>query len=253
MAEYFSIFLISMTLLALVVFIALHYFEAGYGYLFDRKYGFPIPNRLGWVLMECPVFITMTLLWLLSDRTWEAAPLALFLLFQSHYLQRSFIFPLLIRGHSKMPAGIVLMGMVFNLLNALMQGGWIFFISPANYYDGWLDKPFFYIGAAVFIAGMAINIHSDHLIRNLRKPGDTRHYIPRGGMFRYVSSANYFGELIEWIGFAIASWSWAGVVFVWWTVANLAPRAASLHKRYEKEFGHEFTDLRRKKIFPFIY
>lgn len=253
MAEYFSIFLISMTLLALVVFIALHYFEAGYGYLFDRKYGFPIPNRIGWMLMECPVFIAMTLLWLLSDRTWEAAPLALFLLFQSHYLQRSFIFPLLIRGRSKMPAGIVLMGMTFNLLNALMQGGWIFFISPANYYEGWFDKPFFYIGAVIFIAGMAINIHSDHLIRNLRQPGDARHYIPRGGMFRYVSSANYFGELIEWIGFAIASWSWAGVVFVWWTVANLAPRAASLHKRYEKEFGQEFTDLHRKRIFPFIY
>ena len=52
MAAYFNIFLIVMALLALAVYIALHYFEAGYGYLFNRKYGFPIPNRIGWVLME---------------------------------------------------------------------------------------------------------------------------------------------------------------------------------------------------------
>lgn len=132
-----------MALLALAVYIALHYFEAGYGYLFNRKYGFPIPNRIGWVLMECPVFIAMTVLWLLSDRTWEAAPLALLILFQGHYLQRAFIFPLLIRGNSKMPAGIVGMGMLFNTLNALMQGGWIFYISPADYYEGWFSKPYF--------------------------------------------------------------------------------------------------------------
>ena len=83
MAAYFNIFLIVMALLALAVYIALHYFEAGYGYLFNRKYGFPIPNRIGWVLMECPVFIAMTVLWLLSDRTWEAAPLALLILFHA--------------------------------------------------------------------------------------------------------------------------------------------------------------------------
>ena len=54
-----------------------------------------------------------------------------------------------------------------------------------------------YIGGALFVAGMAVNLHSDHIIRHLRRPGDTRHYIPRGGMFRYVSSANYFGDLVK--------------------------------------------------------
>ena len=66
-------------------------------------------------------------------------------------------------------------------------------------------------------------------------------------------SANYFGELLEWTGFAVASWSWAGAVFAWWTFANLAPRSASLYKRYEQEFGKEFTSLHRKRIIPFIY
>jgi 3-oxo-5-alpha-steroid 4-dehydrogenase 1 len=72
-------------------------------------------------------------------------------------------------------------------------------------------------------------------------------------MFRYVSSANYFGEFMEWVGFAIASWSWAGVVFALWTFANLGPRSASLYKRYECEFGEEFTKLNRKRIIPFIW
>lgn len=253
MRETFDIFLIVMAVLALVVFIALHFFEAGYGYLFDRRYGRPIPNRIGWVLMESPVFILMCILWLCSERTLQAAPLTLFILFQAHYFQRSFIFPLLIRGNSKMPVGIVLMGAVFNTLNALMQGGWIFYISPADYYDDWFTRPYIYIGGAIFIVGMAINLHSDAIIRHLRKPGDTRHYIPRGGMFRYVSSANYFGEFLEWTGFAIASWSWAGAVFAWWTFANLAPRAASLRRRYEQMFGEEFTKLHRKRMIPFIY
>ncbi len=252
-ATYYETLLVVMALLAVVVFIALHFVEAGYGYLFNPKYGRPIPNRIGWMLMESPVFIAMAALWICSDRRFEAAPLALLLLFELHYFHRSFIFPLRLRGNSKMPLGIVALGMLFNTLNALMQGGWIFYLAPADYYAGWLARPTFWIGAAIFFAGMAVNLQSDAIIRGLRRPGDTRHYIPRGGMFRYVTSANYFGELTEWIGFAVASWSWAGVVFVLWTFANLAPRAASLRRRYEAEFGDEFRRLNRKRILPFIY
>lgn len=249
----YNTFLWVMAAVAVVVFVALQFFEAGYGYLFDRRYGPPVNNKVGWVLMESPVFVAMCILWAMSDRQWATVPLVLFSMFQLHYFQRSFIFPLLMRGKSKMPLGIVLMGMVFNTLNALMQGGWIFYLAPADYYADWFAKPYIYVGVLLFFAGMFINMQSDYIIRHLRKEGDTRHYIPRGGAFRYVSSANYFGELLEWTGFAIASWSWAGVVFVLWTFANLAPRSASLYKRYAKEFGEEFTSLGRKRIIPFIY
>ena len=63
MKENFDIFLIVMALLAAVVYAALHFFEAGYGYLFDRRYGPPVPNRVGWMVMESPVFILMCVLY----------------------------------------------------------------------------------------------------------------------------------------------------------------------------------------------
>ena len=229
----FNAFLLTMSAVAVIVFIALHAIEAGYGIAYNGKWGPSLPNRLGWVLMEAPVFVVMTILWAGSPRMLHTAPLVMFLIFQLHYFQRSFIFPLLIRGNSRMPLSIMIMGMVFNTLNALMQGGWIFYVSPdGRYPDSWLTSWQFIVGTAIFIAGMAINLHSDHIIRHLRKPGDTRHYLPRGGMFRYVTSANYFGELTEWTGFAILTWSWAGAVFALWTFANLAPpNSARLNKK----------------------
>ncbi len=153
-----------------------------------------------------------------------------------------------------MPLAIIAMGILFNMVNAVMQGGWIFYLAPEGLYtSAWLKTPQFIVGTAVFIAGMVINIHSDHIIRNLRRPGDTAHHIPYGGMFRWVSSANYFGEFVEWVGFAVLTWSWSGAVFALWTFANLAPRAVSLRKRYEAEFGDEFRRLGRKSILPFIF
>ena len=61
--ETFNLFLIVMAAIALVVFIALYFVEAGYGYLFNPKFGFPIPNKIAWVLMESPVFIAMCIMW----------------------------------------------------------------------------------------------------------------------------------------------------------------------------------------------
>ena len=252
--ETFNIFLTVMTVTAAVVFIALHYVRAGYGMMYTRQWGVTVNNKLGWVLMEAPVFFAMLAFWWFSDRRTEVVPLIFLILFEIHYFQRSFIFPMLLRGKGKMPVSIIAMGVFFNLLNACMQGGWIFWISPENRYGTeWLATPQFIIGVLIFAAGMFINIQSDSIVRHLRKPGDTKHYIPRGGMFRYVSSANYLGELMEWIGFAVFTWSFAGLVFAVWTFANLAPRARKINQKYAAEFGKEFTDLKLKSIIPFIY
>lgn len=245
-----------MTIIAVGVFIALFFVDAGYGKFYNRKWGPAIGNRLGWVLMESPVFIAMLCFCLLSDRSGDIVRLVIFSIFQIHYLQRAFIFPFLIRGRSKMPLSIILMGMIFNTLNACMQGGWLFYISPDDYYGSglkWLTSSQFIIGTVIFFLGMFINIHSDYIIRHLRKPGDTAHYMPKGGMFRWVTSANYFGEFTEWVGFAILSWSLSGAVFAIWTFANLGPRAARIYRRYQTEFPDEFNGKRLRRMIPFIY
>lgn len=254
MLEIYNGFLWGMTALAVVVFFALYHVRAGYGLLRDGHWGPQIGNRWGWFLMESPVFFTMLVFWLCSPRRFDAVPLIFLCLFQLHYFNRSFIYPMLLKGRSKMPLGIIVMGVVFNLLNAAMQGLWIFYLAPEGRYSiDWLTTPQFIIGVVVFFAGMVINMHSDHIIRHLRKPGDTGHYLPKGGMFRYVSSANYFGEILEWTGFAILTWSAAGAVFAIWTFANLVPRADAIYHRYAEMFGEEFCKAHLKRVIPFIY
>ena len=203
----YNLLLKSMVAMASVVFVALYFVKAGYGKFRTPGWGFSINNKLAWVLMEAPEFLTMAVLWLESSDKWQLPQLVLFLLFELHYFQRSFVFPLLLKGKGMMPVSIMLMGVTFNVVNGMMQAGGLFVFPPAGYASGasYLLQPRTLAGIAVFFVGMAVNLHSDHVIRSLRKPGDTRHYLPEKGMYRYVTSANYFGELVEWTGFAIAS------------------------------------------------
>ena len=147
----FNILLIIMAVIAAIVFVTLYFVEAGYGMLFDKKWGIPIPNKIAWICMEAPVFGVMLFLWSQSERQLETVPLLFFLFFELHYLQRAFIFPLLIKGKSKMPVGIMTMGIVFNLLNGYIQGMWIFYLAPENMYSTqWLTTPQFIIGTLMF-------------------------------------------------------------------------------------------------------
>lgn len=249
-----------MAVMAVIVFVALFYFKAGYGYLSSSNWGKKISNKAAWVLMECPAFLFMlyyTIRFARSGADTGNSPLVLYImagLFLLHYFQRSFVFPLLMRGKSKMPIVIMLMGLVFNTLNAYLIAGWLFAEAPAGTYTAdWLKSPQFILGTIVFFTGMGINLHSDHVIRHLRKPGDTKHYIPRKGFYKYVTSANYFGELTEWVGYAVLTWSPAGLLFAIWTFANLGPRAKSLTAKYEEEFGEEYKKLHKKYLIPFIW
>ena len=249
-----------MAAMAVVVFIALFFFKAGYGYLSTSNWGPKISNKVAWVLMEAPAFLFLlyyTVRFAQSGIDTGNSKVVLYImagLFLLHYFQRSFIFPLLMRGKSKMPIAVMLMGLVFNTLNAYMIGGWLYEVAPSGMYTTACQySPKFIIGLVIFFLGMGINLHSDHVIRNLRKPGDTKHYIPRKGFYKYVTSANYFGELTEWIGFAILTWSPAGLLFAAWTFANLGPRAKSLTEKYVQEFGEEYTKLNKKHIIPFIW
>ena len=154
-----------------------------------------------------------------------------------------------------MPLVIMGLSVVWNLLNGYIQGYWLFHLAPvyAPYTVEWLGDPRFILGVLIFAAGWIINMHSDNVIRHLRKPGDTKHYLPKKGLYKYVTSANYLGEITEWLGFAILTWSWAGLSFFWFSCCNLVPRANSIYHRYKQEFADEFDEKKLKRIIPFIY
>ena len=240
--------------MALVVFVALYFVKAGYGMFRTASWGISLPNKVAWVWMEAPVFFVMAWLWSKSGVGVVWPQFLFLLLFELHYLQRSFIFPLLMKGKSRMPVAIMVMGIVFNVLNGCMQAGGLFWFAPESYAEGlsYLCRPNAWLGLLLFGLGLGINWHSDRVIRHLRKPGETRHYLPTKGFYRYVTSANYFGELVEWTGFAILTASPAAWVFVWWTAANLIPRAHAIHQHYREEFGEEAVG-KRKRIIPYIY
>ena len=243
-----------MLAMAVVVFVSLYFVTAGYGQFRTKQWGWSISNKVAWVLMEIPVFLVMLAIWLSSPLKWALPQLVLFGLFELHYFQRSLIFPFLLKGKSQMPVAIMLMGVVFNLINGVIQGGGLYWFPNPDFHEGagYLLRWNAIAGILVFVIGMIINLHSDHVIRHLRKPGDTRHYLPQKGMYRYVTSANYFGEILEWTGFAIAAGTLAAWVFPIWTAANLVPRAHAIYNRYKDEFGKEAL-ADRKRIIPFIY
>ena len=243
-----------MSFLAIVVFICLYFITAGYGQFRTKRWGYSIDNRVAWFLMEAPVFFVMLIIWCRAGFPFHLPELILLGLFLVHYFQRSFVFPSLMKGHSRMPLSIMMMGVLFNVINGIMQGGGLFWFPIPAYTQGasYLLRWNAIVGIIVFLFGMIVNCHSDYVIRHLRQPGDTRHYLPQAGFYRYVTSANYFGELVEWIGFAIAAANPAAWVFALWTGANLIPRAHAIHRKYHEEFGDEAVGTRRR-IIPLVY
>ena len=252
-------FLFIVALIGLVVFVSLYFVDAGYGKMRSEKWGPTINNKVGWFMMEMPVFLIVLYLWAISPYTvTRQAPYWVFLLiFEFHYFQRSFIFPFLLKGKGQMPIVIMLFSVIWNIVNGYIQGFWLFHLAPKYFPEmytvEWLTDPRFIIGTIIFFTGWVINMHSDHVIRHLRKPGDTNHYLPKKGLYKYVTSANYFGEITEWFGFAILTWSFAGLLFWWFSCCNLVPRANAIYLKYEKEFPDEFDRKKLKRIIPFIY
>lgn len=49
-------------------------------------------------------------------------------------------------------------------------------------------------------------------------------------MFDYVSGANYFGEVVEWTGFAIACWNPVALSFAVFALFFLGSRARQYHR-----------------------
>ncbi len=167
-----------------------------------------------------------------------------------HYVNRTFIFPFRLRNKDKkIPVAIVLSAVFFNLVNGSTNG---LFLGEIKSYDtDYFLDPHFIIGVSMFVIGWGINLWADHKILNLRKPGDTHYVLPKGGLFNYLASPNLFGEIIEWIGFAIAANHLAAYGFAIWTCANLIPRCRD-HYHWSKAHFENYPQ-KRKLLIPFVW
>jgi 3-oxo-5-alpha-steroid 4-dehydrogenase 1 len=235
--------------LAAVTLAALSFVTAPYGRYTRRGWGPTIPSRTGWMVMESPAVIAFAAFYLLGKHRADSAPLALLALWEVHYVHRAFFFPRAMRADGKrMPIVIAAMAIAFNFLNAWINARWI--SELGDYPSHWLAEPRFAVGCAAFFVGFGINVRADRRLIALRSPGETGYKIPRGGLHEYVSSPNYFGEIVEWLGWAIATWSLPGLAFAVYTIANLGPRALHHHAWYRRTFPD--YPLRRKALLPFM-
>lgn len=219
-----------------------------------------LPAKACWVLMECPTLVlTVVLVWIGPSDCLTARPsnLVILSLFVLHYIQRSLIYPLRIRGGAPMPTFIFISALTFCAWNGYLQVRDLTHLSCqdeelSSTSDARLWNPAFYLGIALFLAGFGANLHSDAILRNLRKPGETGYKIPRGGLFEYVSGANFCAEIFEWFGFAIAAGTPTALCFAVFTFSNIAPRAHSHHQWYLKKFKDDYP-TNRKAVIPFIW
>jgi 3-oxo-5-alpha-steroid 4-dehydrogenase 1 len=122
----------------------------------------------------------------------------------------------------------------------------------AAFSDQWHWHPHFLAGVLLFVTGAVINVRSDATLRRLRNNNVKQHTIPRGGLFEYVSTPHYFGEILEWTGFCVAcNFSLASVAFVLYTAANLIPRGVAHHAWYLQKF--QTYPRNRKAVLPFLW
>lgn len=227
----------------------LRFISAPYGRHGRPGWGPSIPSRVGWIIMETPASLAFLGIYLAGDRAGQLAPLLLLTLWQLHYFHRAFVFPFRMRLQGKtMPASVAAMAVFYNSWNAYINARWISHLG--DYPASWLGEPRFLAGAALFLCGMAINLWADTVLLRLRRPGDTAYRVPRGGLFELVACPNYLGEIIEWCGWAVATWSLSGAAFAVFTAANVGPRALTHLKWYREKFPD--YPPQRKALIPFL-
>jgi 3-oxo-5-alpha-steroid 4-dehydrogenase 1 len=247
----FNLILIAWFGLGTIVFISLFFLSAPYGRHIRKGWGRVVRNRLGWIIMESPAPIVLAICFVLRSNAITIPSLLFLLLWEAHYLHRSFIYPFSLSKDSRpIPLMVVSFGFIFNVMNGYINGRYIYTFS-GGYGNHWLTDPRFIVGVVIFIEGFLINRRSDQILKSLRGPGESGYKIPYGSVYRWISCPNYAGELIIWAGWALATWSLPGLAFAFWTAANLVPRARAHHTWYKTTFPDYPPE--RKALIPGLW
>ena len=243
-----NIFIIFIFSFSIIVFILLFFISAPYGKFLRKGWGPVIKSKWAWMVMELPSPALIVFFFIISKKK-EIPQIIFVVLWLSHYLHRTFIYPFNQSGREKpYPLLIVFMALIFNYLNGYVNGYGVFHLLTYN--NTWLGSWQFISGISLFSIGFFINKTADEKLRKLRKGSPQEYVLPYGWLFNYISSPHYFGEIIEWAGWTVMTWSVSGLAFFIFTFANLFPRAVSSHNWYKKQFNDYPED--RKAIIPFI-
>lgn len=249
--RFYTTTLIVFLLLTPLTLLLLRRLTAPYGRHVRHGWGPTLPALDGWILMESPALWVSFLVAATGRHRSDAAPTVLLRLYQLHYLHRALVYPFRVRGgaRKRMPWAVAAAGFLFNVANAYLQARWV--SHHGEYPPGWLRGPRFLLGAGLFAAGMGVNVWADSVLIALRRSaGDAGYKVPRGGLYELVACPNYLGEAVEWLGWAVMTWSLPGLAFFLATLANLVPRAVAHREWYKNKFPDFPRD--RKAVVPYL-
>ena len=231
-------------MIALIVLPINLIYKAPYGKHSTKKWGKSIDNKTGWILMELPALLTCPLIYftITEEINLNVVFIVLWII---HYFNRTVIYPLRIKTKGKkIPIAIVASAFFFNMVNGILNG---YFLTLLQFES--ISELYLILGLIIFIIGFYINISSDNLLIKLRT-NQKGYVIPNGKLFNYVSCPNFFGEIIEWLGFAIMTLNPGSLSFLIWTICNLIPRSKAHHKWYKENF--ENYPKKRKAVIPYL-
>lgn len=245
--------------IALFTAVGARFVQTPYGRFADDSFGISLDPRLGWFLMELPATLAFVYFFFQGENA--RTPFALFVLFVwlVHYGNRGFIMPALMRvpvgQKNSFSLALVVIGWIVTTLHGYLNATWAS-THAGQLGSAWFWDPRFIFGVALYYAAFFANLHADHIVRNLRTKeevaqGIKKYRVPEGGLFRYVSNPSYLTELLFWAGFALFTWSLAGVYILAISAANLVPRAVSSHAWYREKFPD--YPKQRKILIPFVW
>ena len=230
-------------IIGLIIFPINLIYKAPYGRHTSKKWGISIDNKLGWIIMELPALLVCPAIYFYFKVDFDMS-IMFICLWIIHYFNRTIIFPFRIKTKGKkMPLVIVLSAFFFNIVNGLING---YFLSNIDMHS---VSIFLITGFLLFVLGLYINISSDNKLINLRKI-KKGYFVPKGGLFKYISCPNFFGEILEWFGFALMTFNIGSLSFFIWTCCNLIPRALAHHTWYKNKFNEYPKE--RKAILPYL-
>ena len=210
-----------------------------------------VPLRPTYMVVNIiPGFVFFTVSYFTGIQFASPMNIVLFIIFALHYLTRGIVTPIVSRYSENrltvwIPVQMLLLNIFYHYINAE-------FIGSVNYCANYYYDPRFIIGAILFIVGVTINRISDTQMIFLRKTRkDPSYYIPKGFLFHLVSNPHYLGEGVQWLGWAVMTWSLAGLVWWLYTLSIFVPRSRHNHVWYKNQFMN--YPARRKALIPFIY